>query len=156
MAKALHSPHRPPLRKKGKPHDGGGYLHLVLAFVAVVVVVTLSVVAVRHYRKLAYRLAAEHALNDFVAAQQRYFLENGRYAGSQGDFVEGGNPPTSAFPHDFEVTPSEGVRIVIISGNGAQPTQAPSFKAKATHDRSATEFVYDFATRTMEESEAQP
>ena len=145
---------RPPPRKKKRPSSG--YAHYVLTPIVIAVVVILAVSAIRYYRNLAYGTAAKHALAEFASVQQRYRLENGRFAGSEGDFVEGGDQPVSTFTPTFEFAPSQGVRIVIISGDGVHPERDPSFKAKATHERARSQYVYDFAKHTMEESEAQP
>ena len=151
----FHSSRLPP-RKKKKKKSSPGYAHYFLTPIVIAIVVVLGVSALRYYRNLAYGTAAKHALTEFVSAEQRYRLENGRFAGTEGSFIEGGDKPVSTFPPSFEFAATEGVRILIISGDGAHPEQDPSFKAKATHERARRQYVYDFAKHTMEESEAQP
>jgi hypothetical protein len=152
-------PHYPLQRKKKRRKgESATAVHVLLALVGVVVVITIAVASLRYYRNLAYGIAAQNSLNSFVSAQQNYFEEHNRFLGHEGDFIEAGDPPISTFPGPptFDYVPIAGVRIEILSGNGARLEEQPHFRAKATHEKAQRQYVYDFNTRTLEETRTEP
>ncbi|MGA7742716.1 MAG: hypothetical protein ABSF35_16600 [Polyangia bacterium] len=150
-------PRYPLQRKKKRKGESATTVHVLLALAGVVVVVTIAIASLRYYRNLAYGIAAQNSLTSFVSAQQNYFEEHDRFLGQEGDFIEAGNPPVSTFPGPptFDFVPIAGVRIDIVSGNGAR-REGPHFRAKATHEKAQKQYVYDFNTRTMEETRTEP
>jgi hypothetical protein len=152
-------PHHPPQRnRKRRKGDSATAVHVLLALVGVVVVLTIAVASLRYYRNLAYGIAAHNSLVSFVSAQQNYFEEHDCFLGQEGDFVEAGNPPISTLPGPptFDFVPVTGVRIDIVSGSGARREGEPHFRAMASHEKAQRQYVYDFNTRTLEEMRKEP
>lgn len=148
--------------KHGSSFPGNGnnsrIFPLCCAILAVLVLLLLviGVVYFLHYTGVtAHTISAKYDLRNFVAVQEQYFAYNQRYLGSEGDFIEEGNPSsTLKFPLSG-FTPSQGVVIKIVSGDGADFRGSPPFRAAAYHKEANTIFVYDFSSMKLTEMERE-
>ncbi|HVO65904.1 MAG TPA: hypothetical protein VMT12_05400 [Syntrophales bacterium] len=136
----------------------GGFtlIELVTVIILFFIIVFIAVGAFQIYAKKAYKIIISHDLREFVRAQEDYFIDYNRYFGATGDFIESGHPPNGTLSRpEFRFEPSEGVRIEIISGDGARPYNHDSpFKAEASHKKLKSQYIYDFSThQTIERDE---
>ncbi|HYA13635.1 MAG TPA: hypothetical protein VEF33_04770 [Syntrophales bacterium] len=136
--------------------DGLTLIELVTVIILFVIIVFVAIGAFQIYAKKAYKIIISHDLREFIRAQEDYSISNNRYLGATGDFIEGGHPPigTLSVP-EFKFEPSDGVRIEIISGDGAHPNNPDSpFKAEARHKKTKAKYIFDFSThQTIEKDE---
>jgi len=106
------------------------------------------------YTIRAYNVTVKHDLKNFTGAQEGYFADHDRYLGSSGDFIQGGNPATGPLVSDeLSFRPSDGVKIEIISGDGANPQGLPAFMARADHEKATKRCTYNFLTAKMTEED---
>jgi prepilin-type N-terminal cleavage/methylation domain-containing protein len=124
---------------------------LIELLIVIIILGILSSIAIgffQFYTNKAYKIIMLHDINEFVKAEEGYYTENKRYLGATGDFIENGNPPVGALTAaGFIFSPSEGVKIEIVSGDGANPYDPGSpFKAQASHKKSKSTCMYDFST----------
>lgn len=130
---------------------------LVEMMVVIAIVGILAGIAIggfQLYIKKAYNVTVKHDLKSFVGAQENYYAGHDRYNGSSGDYIQGGNPATgSLVSAEFGFKPSDGVKIEIISGNGANPQGPPAFTARADHEKATKRYTYDFSTSRMIEED---
>ncbi|MCX5846388.1 MAG: type II secretion system protein [Deltaproteobacteria bacterium] len=127
---------------------GFTFIELLVVIIVLGIIASIAVGTFQFYTKKAYNITIMHDLNSFVKAQYNYNIDYQRYLGATGDFIEAGNPPTGTLSiPEFKFKPSEGVRIEIISGDGANPNDPGSpFKAQASHKKSKAKCIYDFST----------
>ena len=146
----------PTISRRISGSDGLTLIELVTVIILFVIIVFIAVGTFQIYAKKAYKIIISHDLREFVRTQEDYSISNNRYFGVTGDFIEGGHPPASTLSvPEFKFEPSEGVRIEIISGDGARPNNPDSpFKAEASHKKSKAKYIYDFSThKTIEREE---
>ena len=117
-----------------------------------VLIVAIAIVGFKIVVARADRITLQHDLENFVKAQDIFRAEHKHYLGKEGDFIEYGKPPTGklAVP-DLLFSPSEGVIVVITSGDGNNYMGPPAFKAMVKHNRFGHTYEYDFSTRTTTE-----
>jgi prepilin-type N-terminal cleavage/methylation domain-containing protein len=129
-------------------------IELMMVIAIIAILAGFAVGGIRFYVKKAYNVTLQHDLKNFAAAQDNFFTDNNRYLGSTGDFIQGGDTPTGTivFP-EVNFRPSNGVKIEIISGDGATPQGPPAFTARATHEKASKRYAYNFATDEMTEEE---
>ncbi len=148
--------------KNGAPYAGNvndarafSLFEAMIVVMALAVLILCAVLFIHHTGVTAHNISAKYDLRNFVAVQEQYFTYNKRYLGSEGDFVEAGNSfSTLKFPlSGFK--PSPGVTIEIVSGDGADFKDVPSFKAGAWHRESKRLFVYDFSSMKITERERE-
>ena len=128
--------------------DGFTLIELVVVAIILSILAAIAVGVFQIYTKKAYKITILHDLKEFTKAEETYNMDYNRYLGAAGDFIEGGAPPTGTLNvPEFKFKPSEGVRIEIISGDGANPNDpgAP-FKVQASHKKSKAKCIYDFST----------
>ena len=127
---------------------GFTFIELLVVIIVLGIIASIAVGAFQVYTNKAYKITIMHDLNSFVKAQYNYNIDYLRYLGATGDFIEAGNPPTGTLSIPaFYFIPSEGVKIEIISGDGANPNDPGSpFKAQASHKKSKAKCIYDFST----------
>ena len=127
---------------------GFTFIELLVVIIVLGIIASIAVGTFQFYTKKAYKITIVHDLNSFVKAQHNYNIDYQRYFGATGDFIEAGNPPTGTLSiPEFKFKPSEGVRIEIISGDGANPNDPGfPFKAQASHKKSKAKCIYDFST----------
>ncbi|MEI6609459.1 MAG: hypothetical protein WCO53_06890 [Deltaproteobacteria bacterium] len=100
----------------------------------------------------ADRITLRHDLENFVKAQDIFRVDNKHYLGEAGDFIEYGKPPAGKLAvAELLFSPSEGVVVIITSGDGKNYIGPPAFKAMAKHNRSGYTYEYDFSTRAITE-----
>ena len=112
-----------------------------------VLIVAIAIAGFKMAVARADRITLQHDLENFVKAQDIFRADYKCYLGNAGDFINHGNPPTGklAVP-DLLFSPSEGVRVVIISGDGKNYIGPPAFKAMVKHKRSNYTYEYDFSS----------
>lgn len=121
-------------------------IELVVVVAILVTIITLGYLGLSNYLTKAYNITAKHDLMSFVKAQEVYRATYGRYLGAQGDYMEGGDLPTGSLSRDdLKYAPSKGVRIEIVSGDGAAPNGPPTFRAEASHPSADMIYTYDFS-----------
>ena len=130
--------------------DKGGFTLIELMVVTIIlsILAAIAIGVFNVYTKKAYKITILHDLKEFTKAEENYNIDYNRYLGTAGDFIEGGTPPTGTLNvPEFKFKPSDGVRIEIISGDGANPNNpgAP-FKVQASHNKLKSKCIYDFST----------
>jgi type II secretory pathway pseudopilin PulG len=128
-------------------------IELLIVICVIGLLAAIAVISLYRYTSKAYDVTIKYDLNQFVKAEAGYFAENGKYLGITGDFVVGGAAGGGLDSPELNFTPSEGVKIEIISGDGAQPMAPPFFKAESSHENSSVTFIYDFSTDVMSRKE---
>ena len=125
---------------------------LTTSILMLVLIVVIVIVGFKIFVAKADRITLRHDLENFVKAQNIYMADYKHYLGEAGDFINYGKPPAGklAVP-DLLFAPSEGVIIIITSGNGKNYLGPPVFKAMAKHNRSGYTYEYDFSTGTITE-----
>jgi len=132
--------------------EGFTITQLTVSILLLVLIVAIAIVGFKIVVAKADRITLQHDLENFVKAQDIFKADNKHYLGKEGDFIEYGKPPAGklAIP-DLLFSPSEGVMVVITSGDGKNYIGPPAFKAMAKHNRSGYTYEYDFSTRTTTE-----
>ena len=129
-------------------------VELMVVIAIIGILASIAVAGFQFYVKKAYNVTLRHDLKSFATAQENCFAGSNRYLGSTGDYIMGGNPVTGAlFSSELSFRPSDGVKIEIIAGDGANPQGPPSFTARADHDKATIRCTYDFITAQMTEEE---
>jgi len=131
--------------------DGFTLVELLIVIVILGILVAMGFLGVRAYTAKAYNITVKHDLLSFVKAQEIYLAEKARYLGTQGDYLKGGSATGTLNREELKYSPSPGVRIDIISGDGASPDGPPAFRAEATHDMASLVYVYNFSTHEYTE-----
>lgn len=130
---------------------------LVEIMVAIAIISILSGIAIggfRFYIKKAYNVTIKHDLKNFIIIQKDFYTENNRYHGTDGDYIQGGDTVTGPLVSgEFKFRPSKGVKIEIISGDGANPEGPPAFTARSSHEKATKTFSYNFVTAEMTEGD---
>ena len=132
--------------------EGFTITQLTTSILLLVVIVVIAIGGFKIFVAKAHRITLQHDLENFVKAQNIFKADYKHYLGEAGDFIDYGKPPTGklAVP-DLLFSPSEGVMIVIISGNGKNYMGPPAFRAMARHKQSDYTYEYDFSTGTIME-----
>ena len=122
------------------------------SIILLVLIVVIAIVGFKMIVARADRITLQHDLENFVKAQDIYRADNKYYLGKIGEFIMYGKPAAGklAVP-DLLFSPSDGVMVVITSGDGKNYIGPPAFKAMAKHKRSGYTYEYDFSTRTITE-----
>ena len=132
--------------------EGFTITQLTVSILLLVLIVAIAVVGFKIVVARADRITLQHDLENFVKAQDIFRADHKHYLGKAGDFIEHGTPPSGKLAgHDLLFSPSEGVIVVITSGDGENYIGPPAFKAMAKHNRSGYTYEYDFSTRTITE-----
>jgi hypothetical protein len=138
------------LYSEGK--EGFTVTQLTGSILLLVLIVVIAIVGFKMIVARADRITLQHDLENFVKAQNIFRADNKCYLGKVGEFIMYGKRAAGklAVP-DLLFSPSEGVMIVITSGDGINYIGPPAFKAMAKHKRSGYTYEYDFSTRTTTE-----
>ncbi len=126
-------------------------LLIVIAILGILMAVGLT--GVQFYKSKAYEITLRHDVESFAKAQEVYRAENNVYLGAAGDFLEGGPPRSGSLDAAaLAFSPSAGVRIEIVSGDGRHPDDGDPIRVRFSHPQVKKRFVYNFFTqRTTEE-----
>ena len=132
--------------------EGFTITQLTVSILLLVLIVVIAIVGFKMIVSRADRITLQHDLENFIKAQDIYRADNKYYLGKTGDFIMYGKPPAGnlAVP-DLLFSPSEGVMVVITSGDGRNYIGPPPFKAMAKHKRSGYTYEYDFSARRTTE-----
>ena len=132
--------------------EGFTIKQLTASILLLVLIVAIAIVGFKMVVARADRITLQHDLENFVKAQDIFRADHKSYLGNVGDFIDYVTPPVGklAVP-DLLFSPSEGVTVVITSGDGNNYIGPPAFKAMAKHNRSGYTYEYDFSTRTITE-----
>jgi hypothetical protein len=132
--------------------EGFTITQLTISILLLVLIVVIAIVGFKIVVAKADRITLQHDLGNFVKAQDIFRADHKHYLGKVGDFIMYGKPPagTLAVP-ELLFSPSEGVMVVITSGDGKNYAGPPAFKAMAKHKRSGYTYEYDFSTRKITE-----
>ncbi len=128
-------------------------IELLIVICVIGLLTAIAILSLYRYTSRAYDVTIRYDLNQFVKAEVGYFGENDKYLGTAGDFIVGGASGSGLDSAVLGFTPSEGVKIEIISGDGAHPLTPPVFKAESSHENSSVTFIYDFSTDVMTRKE---
>jgi len=128
-------------------------IELLVVICVIGLLTAIALLALYRYTSRAYDVTIQYDLNQFVKAEVGYFAENGSYLGVTGDSIVGGAAGGGLDSPELAFTPSEGVKVEIISGDGAHPCTPPFFKAESSHENSNVTFIYDFSTDVMTRKE---
>jgi prepilin-type N-terminal cleavage/methylation domain-containing protein len=127
-------------------------IELLIVIAVIGILAAISIVSISVYKQKAFNITVKHDLKTFSQAQESYFSAKGRYLGSQGDYIIGGNPSQGTLSQsELNFAPSPGVRIDIVSGDGAAPNTEPLFKAEGNHDQASKTYIYVFTTNQLTE-----
>ena len=127
--------------------EGFTITQLTTSILMLVLIVVIAIVGFKIFVAKADRITLRHDLENFVKAQNIFMADYKYYLGEEGDFINYGKPPTGKLVvPDLLFAPSEGVMIIISSGNGKNYIGPPAFKAMAKHVRSSYTYEYDFST----------
>jgi len=141
---------------KGRGRNRRAFTLIEVLFVVIILAALAAVgfIGMRYYLTRAYDITVHQDLVSFAKAEEIYRAERGRYLGTEGDYMEGGEGEKGTLKReDLRYAPSAGVRITIVSGDGASPAGPPPFRAEATHPSASKVFVYDFSTGEMTKRE---
>jgi type II secretory pathway pseudopilin PulG len=132
--------------------EGFTITQLAVSILLLILIVAIAIVGFKIVVAKADRITLQHDLENFVKAQDIFRADNKHYLGKAGDFIKYGKPPAGnlAIP-DLLFSPSEGVIVVITSGDGKNYIGPPAFKSMVKHNRSGYTYEYDFSTRTTTE-----
>jgi hypothetical protein len=132
--------------------EGFTITQLTVSILLLVLIVAIAIVGFKMVVARADRITLQHDLENFVKAQDIFRADHKHYLGKAGDFIMYGKPPAGklAVP-DLLFLPSEGVMVVITSGDGKNYIGPPAFKAMVKHSRSSYTYEYDFSTRKITE-----
>ena len=134
--------------------EGFTITQLTVSILLLVLIVTTAIVGFKIVVARADRITLRHDLENFVKAQDIFRADKKYYLGKAGDFIAYGTPPAGKLAvSELLFSPSEGVTVVITSGDGNNYIGPPAFKAIAKHNRSGYTYEYDFSTRTITERE---
>jgi|APCry1669189204_1035204.scaffolds.fasta_scaffold12806_3 hypothetical protein len=128
-------------------------IELLRGILIMMILVTLALLGMSYYITKSYNVIIKHDLMYFAKAEQIYYADNNEYIGAVGDYVLGGNPPSGTLIRsNFLFSPSNGVRIEIISGDGKHPLTSV-FKAESNHNIADVKYEYDFSSAQIIEKE---
>ncbi|MDO9585549.1 MAG: hypothetical protein Q7I93_03585, partial [Syntrophales bacterium] len=65
-------------------------IEIMLVIVIIGILVSIAISGFHFYIKKAYNVTVKHDLKNFVGAQENYYVDNNRYHGSSGDYIQGG------------------------------------------------------------------
>ena len=132
--------------------EGFTITQLTGSILLLVLIVAIAIVGFKIVVARADRITLQHDLENFVKAQDIFRADHKSYLGNVGDFIDYGTPPAGklAVP-ELLFSPSEGVTVVITSGDGKNYIGPPVFKAMVKHNRSGYTYEYDFSTRKITE-----
>jgi type II secretory pathway pseudopilin PulG len=132
--------------------EGFTITQLTISLLLLVIIVVITIVSFKMFVAKADRITMQHDLGNFVKAQDIFRADNKHYLGKAGDFIEYGKPPAGTLAvSELLFSPSEGVMVIITSGDGNNYIGPPAFKAMAKHNRSVYTYEYDFSTRAITE-----
>lgn len=132
--------------------EGFTITQLAVSILLLILIVAIAIVGFKIVVARADRITLQHDLENFVKAQDIFRADHKHYLGKTGEFIEYGKPPAGKLAvSDLLFSPSEGVMVVITSGDGNNYIGPPAFKAMAKHNRSGYTYEYDFSTRTITE-----
>jgi type II secretory pathway pseudopilin PulG len=130
--------------------EGFTITQLTVSILLLVLIVTIAIVGFKIVVARADRIVLQHDLENFVKAQDIFMADKKYYLGKAGDFIDYGTPPAGKLAvSELLFSPSEGVMVVITSGDGNNYNGPPAFKAMVKHNRSNYTYEYDFSTRTI-------
>jgi prepilin-type N-terminal cleavage/methylation domain-containing protein len=129
------------------------FIELLIAIVIIVIITTIGSTGFKFYRSKAYEITVRHDLESFAKAEEVYRALYNVYLGAAGDFLDGGPPRSGTLDAAALLfSPSPGVRIEIVSGDGQHPNDSAPLKVRASHPEVKKKFVYNFFTqKTTEE-----
>jgi len=136
------------------PEGKGGFTitQLTVSVLLLVLIIAIAIVGFKIVVARADRITLQHDLENFVKAQDIFRADHKSYLGNAGDFIDYGTPPAGKLAvTELLFSPSEGVTVVITSGDGNNYIGPPAFKAMVKHKRSVYTYEYDFSTRTITE-----
>ena len=132
--------------------EGFTITQLTGSILSLVLIVAIAIVGFKIVVARADRITLQHDLDNFVKAQDIFKAEHKSYLGNAGDFIDYGTPPKGKLlVPELLFSPSEGVMVVITSGDGSNYIGPPAFKAMVKHKRSCYTYEYDFSTRKITE-----
>jgi hypothetical protein len=128
-------------------------IELLRGILIMTILVALALLGMSYYITKSFNIIIKYDLMNFAKAEQIYYAKNNEYLGAVGDYVLGGNPPSGTLIRsDFLFSPSNGVRIEIISGDGKQPLTS-AFRAESNHNIADVKYEYDFSSAQIIEKE---
>lgn len=132
--------------------NGFSLFELLVSIIILAIMVGVAVGAFQVFIAKAWKITMQHDLRDFIKAQEHYMIDHGHYLGAAGDFIQYDQPSSGALSANaLPFTPSEDVRIEIISGNGLKFSGPPDFKVMVRHVHSNLAYEYNFSLRQTTE-----
>jgi type II secretory pathway pseudopilin PulG len=132
--------------------SGFPVVELLVSIIILSIMVGVAIGAFQVFIGKACKITMQHDLRDFIKAQESYMVDHGHYLGVSGDFIQYGQPSSETLSANaLPFTPSEGIRIEIISGNGLRFSGPPDFKAIVSHVHSNLAYEYNFTLRKTTE-----
>jgi len=144
MTTANH--HRPYAGPSGTEAFTVMELLIAIGIIGVLAVIALSFLSTT--KKTAYEIIAKHDLQNFVKAEEAYYIENSRYIGDKDDSIRNDGVSSDFVLEGFR--PSEGVCITIASGDPEDPDNPDDpYIAQSKHKKASAVFEYNFHTKVM-------
>ncbi|MCX5832128.1 MAG: type II secretion system protein [Deltaproteobacteria bacterium] len=132
--------------------SGFSLVELLVSIIILAIMVGVAIGAFQVFIAKAWKITMQHDLRDFIKAQEHYMIDHGHYLGASGDFVQYDQPSSGTLSANaLPFTPSEGIRIEIISGNGLKFSGPPDFKVIVRHVHSNLAYEYNFTLRQTKE-----
>ncbi len=129
--------------------ESGFTLNEMIRVVAIIAVLAgIAVFSFHYYTLKAYNIIAKHDLQYFVQAQKDYYATHSVYLGTAGDFIEE-NLTDPFYLGNFSFTPTNGIKIEIVAGNGSTP-KSP-LRIESSHRRGNIIYMYDFSSGKITE-----
>jgi Tfp pilus assembly protein PilE len=121
---------------------------MIRVLVIIAVLGGIAIFSFHYFTLRACNIIAKHDLQHFIQAQNDYYAIHSVYLGTSGDFIEE-NLTDRFYPGNFNFTPTSGIKIEIVAGNGSNPNSP--LKIESSHRRGNIIYMYDFASGKITE-----
>jgi prepilin-type N-terminal cleavage/methylation domain-containing protein len=137
------------IKRINRSSESGFTLNEMIKVIAIIAILAFIAVFSFHYCTIrAYNIIAKHDLHHFIQAQKDYYAAHSIYLGTAGDFIEE-NLTDPFYPGNFSFSPTSGIKIEIVDGNGSKPNSP--LIIESSHRRGNIIYMYDFSSGKITE-----
>jgi len=136
------------VKKNGYPESGFTLIELMIVIAIIGILVAIGALFMQSSRQSAYDISAKHDLKEFVIAQEAYYNDYQRFAGSPGQSVRNDGVASDFTVGDLTLSP--GVIITVTSGDPDDPyNQSDPYIAESRHKDSVKKYEYNFGVNVI-------